>query len=106
MSEYRELYSVRNRVITVLFLAGTAFIHYIRMNDLQLFIYIACVLFVIALICRIQDTFFPEEDEDDKLESESITRLWISVFLIWTIGLPLIGLVIGFLYYSIYSCLF
>ena len=76
------------------------------MNDLQLFIFIACVLFVVALICWIQDVFFPEENENDKFEAESITRLWISVFLIWTVGLPLIGLVIGFLYYSIYRCLF
>ena len=76
------------------------------MNDLQLYIYIACVLGLISLICWLQDIFFPEENEDDQLEAKSITMLWLGAFLAWVVVIPLFGLLTAILYYSICHCLY
>ena len=76
------------------------------MNDLQLYIFIAATLGIITLFCWLQDVFFPEKNEDDKLEAKSITMLWLGAFVAWTIVLPLIGLLIAFLASIVYNVLF
>lgn len=96
----------RHHLIMVSFLASTAFIHYIRMNDLQLYIFIAVTLGIVTLLCWLQDIFFPEENEDDKLEAESITMLWLGAFVAWTIVLPLVGLLVVFVASIVYNVVF
>ena len=75
------------------------------MSDLQSYIYIACVLGLISLICWLQSIFFPEENEDDQLEAKSITMLWLGAFVAWVVVIPLFGLLVTILYYSI-CCVF
>lgn len=76
------------------------------MSDLQLYVYIACILGVISLMCWLQDIFFPEENEDDQLEAKSITMLWLGAFIAWVVVIPLFGIIASLLYYSIYHWLF